>query len=102
MSARTPARILGSESAEIRPFRCTDLPPGPHDETAIWENNLWGLRCGAFTFMGGNAWPFVERLSANRHIAVYAVGGSILVSPWPLNLSRACISAMLLLSTCPW
>lgn len=96
------ARIFRSESSEIGPFRCADLPPGPYDASAIWENNLYGLRCGAFSYLGGSAWPWVAGLSANRYIAVYAVGDSILIAPWPLNLSRACVSGIRFLSTCPW
>lgn len=94
------ARLFDGDMTTESPFFCSSLPPGTFTEAAIWENNLWGLKCGAFSSLGMRAWPFVEQLSTNGQLAVYGVGGTVIVAPWPVALSRACIAGVKLVSIC--
>lgn len=95
------ARLGKDGTTETGIFRCEVMPPGPYYEAGIWENNLWGLMCGAFDFIGANKLTFVEQISRNRQIAVYAVGSTVVRSPWPLTVSVICMPGTRFLAVCP-
>lgn len=95
------SRIRQDGTTEADAFRCEVMPPGPYYEAGIWENNLWGLMCHVFDYLGPNKLAFVTEISRKRQIAVYVVGTTLVRSPWPLNVSVACMPGIRLLTVCP-
>ncbi len=81
-------------------YFCSSLPPGKLNEAAIWENNLWVLKCGAFSSLGTRAWSFVEQLTTNGQLAIYGVVGTAIVALWPVALSEVRIAWVRLVSIC--
>lgn len=80
-------------------FRCEDMPYLPSELAPA--NNSWGTYNHVFDYLGGAKEVFVQGLNSAQQFAVYAVGPTIIKSPWPLYPGISVPGTARFLSVCP-